>query len=216
MYTYGNPATGAVDNRPRCWGQSFNSEDPECRRCAFQASCRDQVIRMNVNRQVQVPQAPAPVSPTQQYFQNFQQPVYNPQPYLPSAPVAQQATVPVVQAPQPPPQPVRVQAPIPPRPMTPVAPQQPAPIFGANDWYGRVQDPMMYHIGAAPPPYRPQMEGESFFERVSKNVGLAMMEGFFGQLFLAVRQMVLPPAPRPVAQQDRSQVVDSGASKSAP
>jgi hypothetical protein len=39
------------------------------------------------------------------------------------------------------------------------------------------------------------MGEESFMERVVKNAGLAMLESFFGQCFLAVRQMVLPPQP---------------------
>jgi len=37
------------------------------------------------------------------------------------------------------------------------------------------------------------MPGESFFERVMKNVGLAMLEAVAMQGLLAVRQMVLPP-----------------------
>jgi hypothetical protein len=40
------------------------------------------------------------------------------------------------------------------------------------------------------------MGDESFFDRTVKNVGLAMLESFFGQCLIAVRQMVLPPAPR--------------------
>jgi len=74
------------------------------------------------------------------------------------------------------------------RPVHPVPPQQ----YG----YGWIQDPMYYALTSAPPPMRPQMGDETFFGRVVKNTGLAMLESFFGQCLLAVRQMVLPPAPR--------------------
>jgi hypothetical protein len=210
MYQYGSPAAG-TDGRPRCWGQSFNSEDPECRRCAYQASCRDQVIRSNVNRQQAVPVAPPIPAAAQQYFQNYAPPSYSPQPYqVPATTVVQ-----VQPVPQPQPVPVRVAAPVPPRPPQQVQqgqtyPHQP---IGMHDWYGRMQDPMMYTVHAAPAPFRPQMEGESFFERVAKNTALAMVEGFFAQMFLAVRQMVLPPPPRPV---NGSHQVTGTADKSAP
>lgn len=59
--------------------------------------------------------------------------------------------------------------------------------------YGWIQDPLSNTLHSAPPPVRPQMGNESFFNRVAKNAGLAMMEAFFGQCLLAVRQMVLPP-----------------------
>jgi len=71
--------------------------------------------------------------------------------------------------------------------------------------YGWIQDPLYYTLTSAPPPVRPQMGDETFFDRVVKNTGLAMMESFFGQCLLAVRQMVLPPTPKtidaPVYQQ---------------
>jgi hypothetical protein len=62
--------------------------------------------------------------------------------------------------------------------------------------YGWLHDPLYYTMAATPPPVRPQMQGESFVERVAKNAGLAMVEAFFGQCFLAVRQLILPPAPK--------------------
>lgn len=99
------------------------------------------------------------------------------------------------------------------RPQTPVAPQpaqqqamqipqqQQVPAR-FQDWYGRVQDPMFYAVTTAPPPFRPQFEGESFGERVMKNAGLAMAEAAVGQVLLAIRQMFLPPGPvRPTSDQ---------------
>ena len=78
-------------------------------------------------------------------------------------------------------------------PMPAPVPVQHPVQMSALDWYGRFQDPLHYSLMTAPPPYRPQMPGESFFERVMKNVGLAMLEAVAMQGLLAVRQMVLPP-----------------------
>jgi hypothetical protein len=62
--------------------------------------------------------------------------------------------------------------------------------------YGWLHDPLYYTMAATPPPVRPQMQGESFVERVAKNAALAMVESLFGQCFLAVRQLILPPKPK--------------------
>jgi hypothetical protein len=59
--------------------------------------------------------------------------------------------------------------------------------------YGWLNDPLYYSGVATPPPMRPQLAGETFFERVVKNMGLSMMESMFFQGYLAVRQMVLAP-----------------------
>jgi hypothetical protein len=67
-----------------------------------------------------------------------------------------------------------------------------------------MQDPLYYTIHAAPPPMRPQLQGEGFFDRVVKNAALSMMESFFASMFLAVRQMIWAPDPEP----PRGQVVD--------
>jgi hypothetical protein len=197
--------------RPKCWGRDFNSEDRECKGCPWQVTCREQVIRDAVNRQ---PAAPAPVQgPPMNYYQQ-PMPMYQPPaPVQPVHPYYQSALarpVPVAApAPAPAPVPVQVQpAPAPfqvvqyqrpaapaPAPMqAPVPVQQPQPIQ-VLDWYGRFQDPVFYQVATAPPPYRPQHPGETFFERVAKNVGLSMLEAVFMQCFLAVRQMVLPPVP---------------------
>lgn len=202
---YGNPATGqVVAERPPCWGRSFNNEDPECRRCSYQNSCRDQIIRLSqsLNRQpapVLQPPAPATVTPTS-YFAQFQQ--VHPQ-AAPTLPVPYQpapAPVPVATAPAAP-QPVVVRhyapppaPPAPPKPPVQVA-TQPAvpPPPQMMDVYGRVQDPMYTMVTSAIPPFRPQMEGESFGMRVGKNMILVALEAVFGQIFLAVRQVFWPP-----------------------
>ena len=49
------------------------------------------------------------------------------------------------------------------------------------------------------------MGDETFFDRVVKNTGLAMLESFFGQCLIAVRQMVLPPPPRIIDVQQPQQ-----------
>jgi hypothetical protein len=59
--------------------------------------------------------------------------------------------------------------------------------------YGWTPDPLYYSIHAAPPPLRPQFQGETFFERVVKNAALGMMESFFKEMFMAVRQTFWQP-----------------------
>ncbi len=209
------PQTG---NRPSCWGRTdvYDGNDRECRGCGFQVSCREQVLRVIQSTQPVIPQIPNPPPMTQpSYYQNFLTPnapaplvpVAPPQPvpFNPAQPVqimkfGQPPTVPQVpqmfQQPQvaPPPQ-MFAQRPALPVPVTtqppvPQAPQQAR--FG--DWYGRAQDPLHFAL-FQPPPFRPQMEGETFFERVGKNLALDLGTMFFFHLGLALRQMILPPAP---------------------
>lgn len=180
MYQYGTPSQ-ALAERPRCWSKAFDEGARECRGCSFQTSCKEEIIRLNSLKPVA---APAP----QQYFQQFQpqfQPYAVPQPVQVIQP-AQPAQAPAV------PQFRGLQvAPVPPQQQRPVhqVPHQP---YG----YGWIQDPLYYTLSSAPPPMRHQMGEETFFDRTVKNVGLAMLESFFGQCLLAVRQMVLPPVPR--------------------
>lgn len=173
-FRYGMPPTPYVEH-PRCWGRSFDDLSGECRRCGYQNSCKDEIIRLNVGRQMSSPIVP--------------QPAYG-GPY-PTAPYA---------APQPA-QPVmfqhqmmRSQATAPPvfhesaqRAIVPMQMVQQPP-------YGWLHDPLYYTMAATPPPVRNQLQGESFVGRVAKNTALAMIESLFGQCFLAIRQLILPPA----------------------
>lgn len=176
QFQYGTPSAPVVE-RPRCWGRSFDEMSGECRRCGFQNSCKDEIIRCNINR-------PAPM---QQY-----QPAYGPAPAVPYA-VPQQA--PPMQYQQP-------QAPLMQRPPQQLAQEAAQRAMMMNTVqmtqqppYGWMHDPLYYTMAATPPPVRPQMMGESFGGRVAKNIFLAMIEALFGQCFLAVRQLILPPAP---------------------
>lgn len=63
-----------------------------------------------------------------------------------------------------------------------------------DEHFGRVQDPLYYTISATPVPMRPQFAGETFTERLTKNVALHLMEVFLTQLLLGVRQMFMPPS----------------------
>ena len=171
-------ATQPGVERPRCWGRSFDSSSSECHRCGVQNSCKDEIIKLNVGRQIPAPSmyqpdygGPHPASsyavpqPTQPVYQ--QQMMARVQP--PAPPTVQEAAARAL---------AQIQPPM----------QQPP--------YGWLHDPLYYTMAATPPPVRPQMQGESFVERVAKNAALAMIESLFGQCFLAVRQLLLPPKPR--------------------
>lgn len=195
QFQYGTPSQPLAE-RPRCWSKSHDEGSRECRGCSFQTSCKEEIIRLNAMRPMAAP-APQPQYYAPQYQPQYQQPF---QPYAVPQPVqviqpppVQQSLVPqfkgLTSAPATAPvlaTPVMNAQPM--RPVHPVPPQQ----YG----YGWIQDPMYYALTSAPPPMRPQMGDETFFGRVVKNTGLAMLESFFGQCLLAVRQMVLPPAPR--------------------
>lgn len=174
QFQYGAPAP-ALAERPRCWSKAFDEGARECKGCGFQTSCKEEVLRLGSNRPMAVP------APPQTFFQTQYSAPQN-------LPVVHQQQVPQFRG-------------LPPAPGQPQQPQQlaarpihPPPVQQYG--YGWIQDPMYNYLTSAPPPMRPQMGDESFFGRVAKNAGLAMLESFFGQCLLAVRQMVLPPAPR--------------------
>lgn len=178
-YEYGEPTpprlpATALSDRPRCWGKSLDETSRECRGCGFQASCRDEMIRQNVNRPLAVPPVP-------QYYGTPSHPYTVPQP----VPVTLR---PMAVTPQALESAARTVVPAP----RPVAAQPQTQQYG----YGWLNDPMFMTVHSAPPPMRPQLPGESFFERVMKNVGLSLLEQVFKEGFLAVRQMILPPTPK--------------------
>lgn len=193
--SHGNPQTG---NRPGCWSRVdvYDSENRECRGCGFQESCRAQVMKtISTQQQVAVQQVSnvpyyAPFQQQQQYAtpqytvpQQQQIPMYQPQmtmqprPFVPAAPsYAVPARVgPPAQAPQ-------------------AAPQQQVQQAAITDLYGRMPDPLFFQV-LSPPPFRAQMHGETFVERVGKNMLLDLSAMAFFHLGLAVRQMLLPPQP---------------------
>ena len=188
QFQYGSPAPSLAE-RPRCWSKAFDGGARECRGCGFQTSCKEEIIRTSTHREVP---APAP------QFQHQYQPPFQPQ-FQPYA-VPQPANIIYPPAPAVPQFRGLQQAPVQQVPVQQQQQQQrsfhPAPVQQYG--YGWIQDPMYYALVSAPPPMRPQMEAESFFNRVAKKTGLAMLESFFGQCLLAVRQMVLPPTPRVV------------------
>lgn len=177
---------------------AFDVNSRECRGCASTNSCRDQIQRSQNARRFAVGPPPS-ANPTAQYFQQFAPPgvpQYAPPPTI--IPVQAQAFAPTATVPTP------MHAPLAMHQQAPVQaiqqarpPQAPIQAFPAPQQYGYgwLHDPLYYTAVASPPPMRPQMSGENFMERMMKNVGLAMLESFFLQSFLAVRQLVLPPTP---------------------
>jgi hypothetical protein len=173
-YQYGSPSPESrlkiQDEKPRCWGKSYEEHDRECRNCGFQSTCREEIFRQNSMPRPIAPPYAAP-APTRPYA--FPQPVATSiQPYSPPAPAPVARVAPVAQ-----PAPVPVVAPI----------QQPV------HRYGWLNDPLYQMIHSAPPPMRTQMEGETFAGRVMKNTALAMMEKGIAELFLAIRQVIFAP-----------------------
>lgn len=193
-------------NRPGCWGRVdiYDSENRECRGCGFQSTCKSQVIKTTQANQQTVPQvSQLPYGQPPYQYQTQPQPYSAPQQQALRLPVPftppQVPYAPVAQAPQPYAAPMR----IPVIPATPV-PQQPQyhqpqvqqipqmQMAAPQDVYGRIQDPLFFPIMNSPP-FRPQMPGESFGERILKNILLdaGTMAAF--HIGLALRQMVLPP-----------------------
>lgn len=188
--SYGSTSVG---NRPPCWGRPdvYDAGDRECRGCGFQTTCRAQVIKLTPTQQISPVNSPAP------YYTTYAP--YAPQPAVQPAPV-----------PAPVPAPITRYQPPAPAPMMPVAPPTyTAPVkvatqptqtvhpqvhqqMLAQDWYGRMQDPLFFTV-LSPPPFRPQMQGENFGERVLKNLALDLAAMAAGHLMLALRQMLLPP-----------------------
>lgn len=190
MLQHSDPPLG----RPGCWGRPdiYDSEDKECRGCGFQNTCRNQVIKLTPNQQM------APVQTTAPYYPYQPAPYTAPQSAMPApvpAPVQiaryQPAPMPAPIAPPTYMAPVKVPAPLP-----TVQPQYSQQGFPAQqDWYGRMQDPLFFSV-LSPPPFRPQMLGETFPERVFKNLLLDVTALAFGHLMLGLRQMILPPQPQ--------------------
>jgi hypothetical protein len=83
------------------------------------------------------------------------------------------------------------------QPQQMMMPPNPMPQTSIPYGYGWVQDPMHRYIHTTPPVFRAQMPGESFGERMVKNIGLSMLESLFSTMFLSVRQMVWGPEVRP-------------------
>lgn len=199
-----------VGNRPGCWGDSrvYDSENRECRGCGFQNSCREQVVKITMNRQQPVQQVTTPSYSHQFPTSPYAQPVQLPIP-VPIQMMSQPAPIPVpVQRfqPQPPmpipmPPPAQYQRPVQQQPSQHFAPQS-----FSYDWYGRHQDPLYFTITTSPPPFRPQMEGETFVERVLKNLILDMGSIAAFHIGLALRQMFLPPKAQQIGSS--GQVVD--------
>jgi hypothetical protein len=178
-YQYGNPSPESrlkiQEERPRCWGKSYEEGDRTCRGCGFQNSCKEEIFRQSSMPRPIAPPYTAP-APTRPYA--FPQPVTSSiQPYSPQvptyAPIAR--TAPVAQ----------------PAPVVPVA--APAPQQQPVHRYGWLHDPLYQMIHSAPPPMRTQMEGETFAGRVMKNTALAMLEKGVAELFLAIRQVIFAP-----------------------
>lgn len=179
VFKYGDPASGKTQllgPKPPCWGTSkYDNEDRECRACGFQHTCRDQVMK---SIPVATP-APAPVASS--YYSQFQPQAQ----YAVPAPVVVQQVAPVA-----PPQPQVVQVkPAPVQEVRPVAPAVPQ----VKDRYGQFQDPMFVTIKSTPSVMRPQLQKESFAERVAKNMVLASTESALGELLLGVRQFLWAP-----------------------
>lgn len=182
-FLYGDPATNssALGPRPPCWGTSkYDNEDRECRNCGFQNTCREQTIKAKT---AMVPTAAVPVAvPTpSNYFSQFQ----------PATAYAAPRPLPAVQArpivpPAPPAIPVQQVVPI--QPIAQQHQQQMSQIV--QDRYGQFQDPMFVTIKATPGIMRPQLPGESFPERVMKNMALASLESAIGEVLLGVRQFL--------------------------
>jgi hypothetical protein len=210
-YRYEAPSFSSHLNqeRPRCWGKEYATDNRECRACSFNNSCRDQIIRSNINRPSLYQQAQHTVPtnntiPHVPYRTAYPAQTYaTPQP-VPTVPVQPAPTFtpptiplqqPTYQHVQPPP---RYQPPQPqPQQAQPAQPQQqqaqqPQPTQNSYP-YGWLQDPLYWQISATPSPVRPQLPGETYFQRVSKNMVLALAEAFFAQGLLAMRQLVLPP-----------------------
>ena len=189
-YKFGTPSTAI--QRPPCWGRSFEEGNRECRSCSVQGSCKDEIVRQNVNRPMYQPTAQPYYQPTQyQQPVPYQQPAPVPVPqYQPPMAISSLrravTSIPVQSYPATTPQQV---------PQVPQVPQQPQTQVPYG--YGWIQDPMHYYVHTTPPPLRPQMNGESFSQRMVKNIGLAMLESMFASLFLAVRQMVWEPVVKP-------------------
>lgn len=183
-WSYGDPSRQVA--RPPCWGTNkYDNEDRECKGCGFQNTCKDQVLK---DRQT---------TPWQSRPYWAPQPTYQ-QPSSTSTALA--SRVPAYLQPQVAQQPVQVQQ-VRPQQATITVPvlnsqtvqQQPAVGSIFLERYGQVNDPMFAAIKSIPPVPRAQQQGETFAERMFKNVMLATGEAVLGELFLGLRQFLWAP-----------------------
>lgn len=175
----------AATSRPPCFGnpQVRNNASPSCQRCPSSADCVSTIQQSG--RPVAAPYYGP--TPTQSYTQPQLSTYIQPKPFIPPPPPGYQHSPPLGYSQQP-----QVQGYHPPQPQ----PQFAAPAFQQNtggDQYGWFQDPLHQWIAGSPPPVRPQMQGESFAERIGKNIILAIIESLLTQCLLAFRQVRLPP-----------------------
>lgn len=158
-----------AQQKPACWG-NMQYHNPNTRECS---SCYFQTtcrdqIVRTRNAQPPVTAVAPPVAP---YYQHPGQ-----------APVQ-----------------VSQQAPIQQRQPQPVVPQQQS-IFPAPPQYGYgwLTDPMYYTMAASPAPMVPQLGGESFWERLFKNIVISGVQSATWQLHLGSRQWVWAPEQEPI------------------
>jgi hypothetical protein len=115
-------------------------------------------------------------------------------PYQTPAPTQQPSPMPAQQIGLPNRQVPAVQSPV----NQPVISAYPAP---QRYQYGWLSDPLYYTMQASPPPMRPQLEGESFMERMFKNMALDASASAVANVYWAIRQAVLAPESLPQVQQ---------------
>lgn len=185
-FSYGTPG-GSGNNPPRkrCWGDknAYDYTSRECRGCEDLASCGEQITRIRNAQQSY--QQPGLNSYGNAYTSPYApRTVANPLPqYTQQAPLAAPQVAPTV---RPAPLPVSQQ----PTAMTRQPTGMPA---AAEERYGWYYDPLYHQVASMPPPIRPQFQGESFVERVGKNMFLSALEAIGMQGVLGIRQLVLPP-----------------------
>jgi hypothetical protein len=165
-FKYGDPSNATdkvLGPRPPCWGTSRYDNEDR--------ECRQCGFQHTCREQISKSLKPAATVPTTSYYSQFQpQQSYATPQQIVRAPTAPQ----VVQ--------VKPQ---------PVPTQQIS--SGIQDRYGQFQDPMFVTVKGTPSIMRPQLPGESFHQRVMKNMVLASAESALGELMLGVRQLIWAP-----------------------
>ena len=184
---------------PFCYGKSYDNDSRACASCALNNPCRQEIIRVAFVPQYQAPVPPALVNQPAPY-----------QPYQPYQP-AQYAAPPQYQAPpwlqkptMPPPPTTGYRIPVQTAPVAPTPVQQVVQAavqqimqggYSPIGIYGAIPDPAIAMLSSIPPIFRPQMQGESFWMRVLKNLGARLIEVLLDEAKIAVRQAVFPPPP---------------------
>lgn len=164
-FMYGDPANRSAVLGPKPPCWGTSKFDNEDRECRV---CGFQ----NTCRE-QTVRAKTAVSPTTSYFSQFQPPT----PYAVPQPVVH--AIPVPPAPQ-------MRVPVAPSPV----PQQ----TGLTDRYGQFNDPLFGTMKSTPSVVRPQFPGETYPQRIAKNMMLSSIEGALGELLLGVRQFLWTPS----------------------